>query len=70
MSIPEGKIVLIEPMLALAVSKLPEGAAWAYELKFDGYRALGLDRGPSATNMDPRLDRNGLATTFGTEQLA
>jgi hypothetical protein len=32
----------IEPMLALAVTKLPEGPAWSYELKFDGYRALGL----------------------------
>jgi bifunctional non-homologous end joining protein LigD len=29
-------------MLALAVSKLPEGPAWSYELKFDGYRALAL----------------------------
>jgi hypothetical protein len=29
-------------MLALAVTKLPEGPAWTYELKFDGYRALGI----------------------------
>jgi len=29
-------------MLNLAVAKLPEGAAWSYELKFDGYRAIGL----------------------------
>jgi DNA ligase D-like protein (predicted ligase) len=36
------KVEFIEPMLALAVTKLPEGPAWAYELKFDGYRALGL----------------------------
>jgi ATP-dependent DNA ligase len=27
-------------MLSLAVPKLPEGPAWSYELKFDGYRAL------------------------------
>jgi hypothetical protein len=26
----------------LAVTKLPEGAAWSYELKVDGYRALGV----------------------------
>lgn len=26
-------------MLSLAVAKLPEGLAWLYELKFDGYRA-------------------------------
>jgi hypothetical protein len=35
-------MVFIEPMLAVAVRKLPEGAAWSYELKFDGYRALGM----------------------------
>ena len=29
-------------MLSLAVSKLPEGPEWAYEVKFDGYRALGF----------------------------
>ena len=29
-------------MLAVAVTKLPEGAAWSYELKFDGYRAIGV----------------------------
>jgi ATP-dependent DNA ligase len=29
-------------MLALAVTKLPEGPAWSYDLKFDGYRALGF----------------------------
>jgi ATP-dependent DNA ligase len=38
------KVEFIEPipMLALAVTKLPEGPAWSYERKFDGYRALGL----------------------------
>ncbi len=29
-------------MLSLAVAKLPEGPEWKYEVKFDGYRALGL----------------------------
>jgi bifunctional non-homologous end joining protein LigD len=28
-------------MLAMAVTKLPE-ATWSYELKFDGYRAIGV----------------------------
>ena len=32
----------IEPMPCLAVEKLPEGEAWEYELKLDGYRALVL----------------------------
>jgi bifunctional non-homologous end joining protein LigD len=29
-------------MLCLAVEKLPEAAAWQYELKLDGYRAIGV----------------------------
>jgi bifunctional non-homologous end joining protein LigD len=29
-------------MLAAAVTKLPEGAARSYELKFDGYRTIGM----------------------------
>ena len=32
----------IEPMPCLAVTKLPEGEAWQYELKLDGYRALAI----------------------------
>jgi bifunctional non-homologous end joining protein LigD len=32
----------IEPMLCLAVSDLPDGSEWEYELKLDGYRAIGL----------------------------
>jgi bifunctional non-homologous end joining protein LigD len=29
-------------MLCLAVSDLPDGSEWEYELKLDGYRAIGL----------------------------
>src|ERR1700720_145826 len=32
----------IEPMPCLAVKKLPEGEAWEYELKLDGYQALAV----------------------------
>jgi len=32
----------IETMPCLAVGKLPEGEAWEYELKLDGYRALAV----------------------------
>jgi bifunctional non-homologous end joining protein LigD len=32
----------IEPMPCLSVTKLPEGEAWEYELKLDGYRALAV----------------------------
>jgi hypothetical protein len=34
-SIAKAKVGFIEPMLALAVTKLREGPAWSYELKFD-----------------------------------
>src|SRR5580658_11008335 len=32
----------IKPMLCLAVEKLPEGPAWQYEVKLDGYRAIAV----------------------------
>jgi len=32
----------IEPMECLAVSKLPEGSQWLFEIKLDGFRALGI----------------------------
>jgi ATP dependent DNA ligase domain len=51
----EKQIGFVEPMLAVAVTKLPEGPAWAYELKFDGYRALGL----KANGQVQLLSRNG-----------
>jgi DNA ligase D-like protein (predicted ligase) len=34
------KAGFIEPMLLLPTSALPEGDAWVYELKLDGYRAI------------------------------
>ena len=37
-----GDAHFIEPMPCLAVKKLPEGEAWQYELKLDGYRALAV----------------------------
>ena len=35
----------IQPMTARVVDKLPEGDAWIYEVKFDGYRALLIKDG-------------------------
>ena len=36
------QVSFIDPMLCLAVNKLPEGPAWQYELKLDGYRGIGV----------------------------
>jgi ATP-dependent DNA ligase len=49
------RAAFVKPMLALAVAKLPEGTAWSYELKFDGYRAIGL----KADGRLQLLSRNG-----------
>src|SRR5437867_10849602 len=32
----------IEPQLALSRNQLPEGEGWAYEPKYDGFRALAF----------------------------
>ncbi len=33
-------------MLASTAAQLPQGAAWSYEVKWDGYRTLALKDGP------------------------
>jgi bifunctional non-homologous end joining protein LigD len=41
-ALASAKACFIEPMLCLAVPKLPEGPAWQYEVKLDGYRAIAV----------------------------
>ena len=41
-SLPRTEASFIEPMECLSVSKLPEGHEWLWEIKLDGYRALGV----------------------------
>src|SRR5262245_22035299 len=38
----------LEPMLCLAAERLPEGPEWRYELKLDGFRAIGRKAGRTA----------------------
>jgi DNA ligase D-like protein (predicted ligase) len=39
------RIAFIEPMECLAVSKLPQGSEWLWEIKLDGYRAEAVKSG-------------------------
>ena len=41
-SMPKARATFVEPMLLLPTETLPAGAEWIYELKLDGYRALGI----------------------------
>jgi ATP-dependent DNA ligase len=38
----------IQPMLLQLVPKLPEGAHWQYEVKWDGYRGIAVIENGSA----------------------
>jgi len=42
-SLPLREAAFIEPMECLAVTKLPEGPDCVYEIKLDGYRAIGIN---------------------------
>ena len=41
-SLPRREPAFIEPMECALVTKLPEGPDWSYEVKLDGYRAIGV----------------------------
>src|SRR6267154_878806 len=41
-NLPRRKAEFIEPMECALVSTLPEGPDWTYEVKLDGYRAIGV----------------------------
>ena len=43
------KASFVEPMECLSVPRLPEGWQWLWEIKLDGYRALGLKSGSDVT---------------------
>ena len=47
----------VEPMLLLKTNKLPEGNDWLYELKLDGYRALGF-KSAGNVNLRSRNDKD------------
>jgi ATP-dependent DNA ligase len=57
-ALPAREPGFIEPMECLAVTQLPEGADWVYEVKLDGYRAVAVK-----AKRTPSLYRNGSSRT-------
>jgi bifunctional non-homologous end joining protein LigD len=51
------------PMLATLAEDVPRGAGWAFEVKWDGYRALAYVRGGETTLVS--RNRNDLTARFG-----
>jgi len=47
--LPEKKAQFIEPMECAPVTKLPFGPKWVYEIKLDGYRAIAVRYGRTAS---------------------
>lgn len=43
--LPQSAMQFIEPMQCKLAAELPEGDDWQYEIKLDGYRALGIKDG-------------------------
>jgi ATP-dependent DNA ligase len=46
---PSARSCFIESMECLPVSKLPDGAAWSYEIKLDGYRLEAVKQNGETT---------------------
>jgi DNA ligase D-like protein (predicted ligase) len=53
-SLPPRAASFIEPMECLAVPQLHDGLQWVYEIKLDGYRALGIKSGRSVRLLSRR----------------
>ena len=56
----------IEPMQLAPVAELPDGGAWSYEAKLDGYRCLAAKRGSGVV----LWSRNGNGFTDRFPQIA
>ena len=57
-------VIFIEQMACLAAANLPAGSDWEYELKLDGYRAIGFKR---RGRVHPRLrNAKDLSQRFGS----
>ena len=52
---PKTQATFVKPMLLLRTDSLPQSSEWMYEIKLDGYRAIGVKRGGRVE----LLSRNG-----------
>ena len=66
---PKVTASFIEPMLALSASSLPEGPAWEYELKLDGYRALAIKECQARSASISHYKKTWVAPGRGTRDL-
>ena len=63
-TVAAGRRDVYDPMLATLVEKLPTGAGWLFEPKWDGYRAIAYVRGGEVTLRSRR--GNDLTERFAT----
>src|SRR5436305_36118 len=63
---PRGKRTEVTPMLATLAAGLPTGEGWLFEVKWDGYRAIGRVAGGEAT----LTSRNGNDLTARFQNVA
>jgi bifunctional non-homologous end joining protein LigD len=61
-ALPKAEIEFLAPMLCATADKLPEGPTWHYEIKLDGYRAIGLKTATAVTLLSRR--NNSLNARF------
>jgi DNA ligase D-like protein (predicted ligase) len=57
-SLPNRDASFIQPMECLPVPKLPEGSLWVYEVKLDGFRAIGVNPKKGKPTLLSRQDKS------------